>query len=123
MYNIFSSLTIFLLQFPEILNIHDFHIWCLTKSQVVATCHIIMSDQLSSSYPTFSKSLKQFFKNEGITLATIQPEFCSSIDDHNPSCLYKCSKDDENCKSLTCCDQEELDNEISDCTTIICNKS
>ena len=94
-----------------ILNVHELHIWCLTKSQVIATCHLILSPETSNFYSQFSQSLKQFFHKEGISLATVQPEFkfsdrrlCSSH-----SCLIQCSNiTQENCDSLTCCKHENV---------------
>ena len=102
-----------LIQFPIILNIHDLHVWGLTASRIIATCHIILPEFSSKSYEQFSKSLNDFFQRKGIVLATVQPEF----DEQNRSkclselsCLMKCSKFSKtDCDWYTCCANVKTD--------------
>ena len=109
--------------FPEIRSIHDLHIWCLTSSTVIATCHVSLpSNYTEESYSRLSKSMNDFFAREGITSVTIQPEFSYDTDlEHVPptpgqspttlskKCLYTCSssEDGSDCTEFKCCKEEE----------------
>lgn len=107
-------------EFPCILSIHDLHIWCLTSTQVIATCHISLPPHSDLSYNRLSNSLGNFFAREGITLATIQPEFTTLNEESSDvtgtevvakSCLYQCSKSsseaDIDCATLKCCQEDD----------------
>ncbi|CAG9826592.1 unnamed protein product [Diabrotica balteata] len=79
--------------FPDIVNIHDFHIWQLTANKV---------------YKQLIEEVKEFFNDYGITQVTIQPEFFkknASMDSLNskyaPNCLVACLED--GCKENHCC--------------------
>lgn len=113
--------------FPEIRSIHDLHIWCLTSSTIIATCHVSLpSNYTDESYSKLSKDLNEFFNREGITSVTIQPEFSDVAEDDGvvssttstpgPSpktiskkCLYTCSssEDGSDCTEFKCCKEEE----------------
>lgn len=123
-------------RFPEIKSVHDFHIWNLTGSRVIVTCHIIIDSgrcQMNDDdYQQLSVQLNQFFTEEGIHQATVQPEFVDSTSsisssdnqsdadhiDHLNSeslsivqtCLIKCRSNSTECDKLMCCkdDDEKL---------------
>ena len=61
------------LQFPEIVAVHEFHVWQLTGSRIVASLHVMFS--ASSDYNLLATSMKEFFHKEGIHSTTVQPEF------------------------------------------------
>ncbi|XP_057661443.1 uncharacterized protein LOC130897001 isoform X1 [Diorhabda carinulata] len=102
-----ESLKIELLNhFPDIVNIHDFHIWQLTANKVISTVHIIF--QNPKAYKRLIEEVKEFFNDNGITHVTIQPEFFkknASLDSLNskyaPNCLVTCLG--EGCKDHHCC--------------------
>ncbi|CAH1159883.1 unnamed protein product [Phaedon cochleariae] len=98
-------------QFPDIVNIHDFHIWQLSANKIVSTVHIIF--QNPKVYSNVMEEVKEFFKESGITHTTIQPEFFkkdASMDSlrsnkYAPNCLMTCLEDD--CKQNHCCPEYE----------------
>lgn len=100
-------------QFPAILNVHEFHLWQLTNTRVIATLHIVVPSQ--AVYTTIADKLKRFLRDQGISSMTLQPEFCQAT--HITSqCILQCSGG-KLCGSLTCCgrhtdgnDQSELRN-------------
>ncbi|GFT12625.1 hypothetical protein TNCV_5094031 [Trichonephila clavipes] len=89
-------------EFPDLINVHDLHVWRLTTSEVIATVHVILSS--SDIYARIEKRLNQFFLKEGISSATIQPEFPNgSVSEKTKTeCILQCSVNN-NCGALTCC--------------------
>ncbi|CAN7998678.1 unnamed protein product [Ixodes hexagonus] len=86
-------------QFPTILNVHEFHLWQLTNTQVIATVHIVVGSH--AVYVAIADKLNRFFHEQGISSMTVQPEFCQAM--HSTSqCILRCSKA-KNCGPLTCC--------------------
>ncbi|KAF5300038.1 hypothetical protein FQR65_LT09295 [Abscondita terminalis] len=92
--------------FPDVLNVHDLHVWQLTAEKVVSTVHITFKNP--AVYPQLTSHLLIFFQRFGIDQATIQPEFLKddlsrSIQFANvaPSCLIECQTDE--CKESFCC--------------------
>lgn len=59
--------------FPNILNVHEIHVWQLTSSKTVSTAHIIFLN--SDDYLRCTDRLIEFFYQQGISHVTIQPEF------------------------------------------------
>ncbi|XP_022918718.2 proton-coupled zinc antiporter SLC30A1 isoform X1 [Onthophagus taurus] len=94
-----------LAHFPDIINVHDFHVWQLTANKVISTVHIIF--QNPKVYETIKNDINRFFEEQGITQVTIQPEFfpksksTESIVSQKDSCLVKCQE--EACKTNHCC--------------------
>ncbi|XP_076273644.1 zinc transporter 77C [Rhynchophorus ferrugineus] len=92
--------------FPDIINIHDFHIWQLTASKVISTVHIIFENP--KVYRNILEEIKEFFIENGVTQLTIQPEFYRPSDSMEnlssklpPVCLVACQGED--CKLNHCC--------------------
>lgn len=106
-------------RFNVIQNIHEFHIWRLTSSNIVATFHIILPSKNTSEYCSLFEEIKQFLRSKyGIHYITIQPEFNhQQSNDKSPShhniqryinchnqCLVKCPCDiNGTCESKSCC--------------------
>nr|CAH7758697.1 unnamed protein product [Callosobruchus chinensis] len=94
-----------LVHFPDIVNIHDVHVWQLTASKVISTAHIIF--QNPKVYNKIMEEVKSFFVEYGITQVTIQPEFfkthpsTESLNKLIPDCLMACQG--ELCKESHCC--------------------
>ncbi|RWS24247.1 zinc transporter 1-like isoform X2 [Leptotrombidium deliense] len=102
--DVYSLKKSILKEFPQILNVHDLHVWCLTSTEIIATLHIALPSQTTESYFEFTSKLNTYFALNGITLATVQPEFC---DNGFEKCLYICNNE---CDEKTCCkDKEEED--------------
>lgn len=105
--NIESLRSELLEHFPDIINIHDLHIWQLTATKVISTAHIIFENPFV--YSKITERIMDFFREYGITQVTIQPEFINrkqnidsvdSIDDAL-ECLMHCQS--EGCKTSHCC--------------------
>nr|CAI5857652.1 unnamed protein product [Callosobruchus analis] len=117
-----------LVHFPDIVNIHDLHVWQLTANKVISTVHIIFQnpklttfsnlytahtvcrysiDTLLQVYNKIMEEVKSFFVEYGITQVTIQPEFSKthpsteSLNKLIPDCLMACQG--ELCKENHCC--------------------
>lgn len=101
--------------FPNIVNVHEIHVWQLTGDKTVSTAHIIFLNP--QDYLRSTKKLKDFFHHHGITHVTIQPEFYKDSNSmelissqyNNTKCLIRCMK--EECNSRNCCsssDSEDL---------------
>ncbi|KAF5300037.1 hypothetical protein FQR65_LT09294 [Abscondita terminalis] len=107
--NIESLRTQLLEHFPEIVNVHDLHIWQLTATKVISTAHIIFKNP--HVYASIMSSVTEFFQEYGITQVTIQPEFFVKNDDGSESldsakmrCLMHCQS--EGCKTSHCCPED-----------------
>lgn len=93
--------------FPDIVNVHDLHVWQLTADKTISTAHIIFLNP--QVYARVTKDITDFFHEQGITQVTIQPEF---FKDNNSvdlisgygmgQCLVKCNKPE--CYQRYCCD-------------------
>lgn len=101
----------------SVLSVHDLHVWCLTSSTIIATCHVTIKRSRMSSYPLISRSMEKFFAREGISSATIQPEFLDESEFRSSSypCLYKCSNTELDCQELRCCHET-----TDECEAVIC---
>ncbi|KAF5289100.1 hypothetical protein FQA39_LY15202 [Lamprigera yunnana] len=94
--------------FPEIVNIHDLHVWQLTATKVISTAHIIF--QNPHVYAKIMSKVTEFFQEYGITQVTIQPEFFIQTNDKNSietteiRCLMHCQSD--GCKTSHCCPED-----------------
>ncbi|KAJ3643951.1 hypothetical protein Zmor_011164 [Zophobas morio] len=93
--------------FPDIINVHDFHVWQLTATKIISTVHIIFENQ--KSYSKIMDDIKEFLIENGITQVTIQPEFYTKTGSPNklvtPLCLMQCQG--EGCKLNHCCPNYE----------------
>ncbi|KAL3266787.1 hypothetical protein HHI36_010944 [Cryptolaemus montrouzieri] len=112
--NIYSLKVDLVKQFPDIVNVHDFHVWQLTANKVISTVHIIF--QNPEVYTRVRDEIKKHFISNGITQVTIQPEFfIQSGQDRDiiiPTNVIKCLMPCQpSCGSCLCCPEiaEEKD--------------
>jgi len=91
-------------QVPGVLAVHEFHVWQLSGSKIIASAHIRCHNL--NEYMAIAERVKDFFHKEGIHSTTIQPEF---IDEEivsgtvsDKECILECLKD---CSMNTCCGQ------------------
>eukprot|EP00794_Sanderia_malayensis_P007272 gene7272-8083_t len=91
--------------FPAILSVHEFHVWQLAGSKIVASLHLQLPSR--DDYMGMSERIKIFFHDEGIHSTTIQPEFLEerSVDDGKSPCLLKCVS--TTCHESVCCQPRE----------------
>ncbi|KAG0047693.1 hypothetical protein BGZ83_007301 [Gryganskiella cystojenkinii] len=58
---------------PDVLSIHDLHIWQLTNIKMVASLHVKVTNQ--ETFERVSKAVKTIMHRAGVHSTTIQPEF------------------------------------------------
>uniref|UniRef100_A0A1Q3FCP6 Putative zn2+ transporter znt1 n=1 Tax=Culex tarsalis TaxID=7177 RepID=A0A1Q3FCP6_CULTA len=63
--------------FPDIVSVHDLHIWQLSSNKYVSTAHVIFENP--KVYSTINDQLIDFFHDMGINQVTIQPEFSTKL--------------------------------------------
>ncbi len=63
-------------QVPEIEQIHEFHVWQLVATRVVASVHVKMGKHApKDDHMKFAEKIKEVFHNEGIHATTVQLEY------------------------------------------------
>ncbi|XP_070391577.1 proton-coupled zinc antiporter SLC30A1-like isoform X1 [Dermacentor albipictus] len=87
-------------EFPSILNVHEFHLWQLTNTHLIATVHIVFGSP--AVYASIADRLNRYLHEQGITSTTVQPEFCQETHTGGSQCILQCSQA-KHCGSLTCC--------------------
>ncbi|CAF4371302.1 unnamed protein product, partial [Rotaria sp. Silwood2] len=82
-------------QVPGVLAVHEFHVWQLSGSKIIASAHIRCHNL--SEYMAVAEQVKDFFHKEGIHSTTIQPEFIdqqiTSGTVGDKDCILECLKD------------------------------
>lgn len=63
--------------FPIMQNVHEFHIWRLTSTKIVATCHIVLPRMSTAEYASLFNAIRGHLSSPQYRIAyvTIQPEF------------------------------------------------
>ncbi|XP_041463369.1 zinc homeostasis factor 1-like isoform X3 [Lytechinus variegatus] len=72
-------------------NIHEFHVWQLTGSKLIATLHISVSSL--EEYGGVIEQATRILHQEGIHSTTIQPEFICMKESSTESCGIPCPTD------------------------------
>ncbi|KAL2810875.1 cation efflux protein [Aspergillus granulosus] len=103
---------------PDILAVHELHIWRLSQQKVLASVHIAIGDLPVSEFSKLVTTIQECFHAYGIHSATVQPETAGPMDAatleykeeiingitaHEKEvgqCQSKCSAI---CKELACC--------------------
>ncbi|XP_046666802.1 uncharacterized protein LOC124358546 [Homalodisca vitripennis] len=90
--------------FPDIVNVHELHVWRLTVDKTYCTAHIIFLNP--KEYTRITNDISRFFLDQGITHVTIQPEFYKDLNkadllSSNSDCLVQCKED--LCMERHCC--------------------
>ncbi|CAB4054492.1 SLC30A1 [Lepeophtheirus salmonis] len=65
-------------EFPEVAEVHEFHVWNLVGSRIVASLHVTLKRQ-SDNNMEISRKIKEFFHRQGIHSTTIQLEYGRSL--------------------------------------------
>lgn len=58
---------------PDVISIHDLHIWQLTNIKMVASLHVLVTNQ--EAFERVSRNVKTIMHRAGVHSTTIQPEF------------------------------------------------
>lgn len=59
--------------FPEISDVHEWHVWQLDPSRVIATAHVVLKN--TDNCWIVQNNIIEFLESKGITSVTLQPEF------------------------------------------------
>ncbi len=82
-----------IVQFANILDVHDLHIWSLTSTQYILSCHIVVEDKMTMlEVQQILQDIEQAMLKLGIQHVTIQTEIltqnhlqCSNTANHTQS--------------------------------------
>ena len=73
-----QALSLELMRIPDLLELHELHVWTLSSSKLVASMHVIVME--NSDFMSISDRMKEILHSFGIHSTTIQPEFISSLE-------------------------------------------
>lgn len=74
---------------PDVVDIHDVHLWPLAHNHVAFSAHILVNDQTLKEVETTKKNIEEILRENGIDHSTLQIE-CSCVDcDNNLYCQVK----------------------------------
>merc|ERR1712013_676826 len=86
--------------FPEIISVHEFHVWQLAGNKIIASVHVKFPSR--ADYNRISVNMKEFFHCEGIHSTTFQPEFQQEkVKEEGGECLLSCVS--TSCEEKVCC--------------------
>jgi len=87
--------------FPEIISVHEFHVWQLAGNKIIASVHVKFPTR--ADYNRISTNMKEFFHCEGIHSTTFQPEFQEGKgkEGKENQCLLSCVS--KSCQEKVCC--------------------
>ncbi|OJJ84836.1 putative di-, tri-valent inorganic cation transporter [Aspergillus glaucus CBS 516.65] len=100
---------------PGVLAIHELHIWRLNQQKVLASVHVVVSENTMPEFLKIAKTMNECFHEYGIHSVTLQPEITSHIpvkeDQESEEMQYLRRKSLEKCQvvcsrvceDLTCC--------------------
>ncbi|MDA8325875.1 MAG: cation diffusion facilitator family transporter [Nitrospiraceae bacterium] len=74
--------------FPDVMGVHDVHLWALTKGHVMFTAHIWVKDEKLSHVQQLSDKLKAMLATAGIDHATLEFQ-CGECQDKGIFCEIK----------------------------------
>eukprot|EP00457_Paulinella_chromatophora_P002194 gb/GEZN01002198.1/.p1 GENE.gb/GEZN01002198.1/~~gb/GEZN01002198.1/.p1 ORF type:complete len:769 (-),score=107.45 gb/GEZN01002198.1/:264-2570(-) len=85
-----------ILLIPGVHEIHELHVWLLTKRIIVCSVHVTMEN--SQDFSRICEGIKKLMHAHGIHTSTIQPEFVELSDHH--------LKEKDHCNEILC--EEEI---------------
>jgi len=88
-----EALTKKIIDMPDVIDIHDVHLWPVAHNHVAFSAHILVDDKNLSEVEATKKNIEQMLRENGVDHSTLQIE-CSCINCDNN--LYCQVKDDEN---------------------------
>ncbi|CAL8110928.1 unnamed protein product [Orchesella dallaii] len=105
--------------FPEVFDIHEFHVWQLTPARIIASVHVVL--QKPAGYLSIQNNIIHFLHEKGISHVTMQPEFLQMTEGEIESpqtirrrkCFLPCCSDDE-CHDMQCCKDDDDDHDHDD---------
>jgi cobalt-zinc-cadmium efflux system protein len=74
---------------PDVIDIHDVHLWPVAHNNVAFSAHILVDDKTLGEVETTRKNIENMLKEAGVDHSTLQME-CSCVDcDNNLYCQIK----------------------------------
>lgn len=67
-----------ILRIPNVISVHDLHIWSLSESKLVASMHILVKSH--EEFAACSQSVRKVLHRFGVHSTTIQPELLDLAD-------------------------------------------
>ncbi len=80
---------------PEVIDVHDLHVWTITPQIVALSAHVLVKDQPVTNTHTIGEHLREELASFGIEHATLQFE------------CQDCQNGDTFCSKLNHCDEED----------------
>jgi len=90
---------VLLVKFPDILNVHEMHVWTLNPGNLVLSAHV--KYKTKEAYYELQDQVENFFREHDFKMVTIQPEFQDDCGIEDGSCTWPCLGKD--CSGMTCC--------------------
>ena len=78
---------------PDVVDIHDVHLWPVAHNHVAFSAHILVDDKTLKEVEATKKNIEEMLRENGVAHSTLQIE-CSCVDCDNS--LYCQIKHDEN---------------------------
>ena len=63
-----------ILNFPEVIDVHDIHVWALSSKDLYLTGHIVVDEKYLEKADSIIKKIEKKLREEGINHITLQPE-------------------------------------------------
>ncbi|KAL0230838.1 hypothetical protein PCE1_003215 [Barthelona sp. PCE] len=92
-----------LMEIPDIVGVHDLHIWSLVRSTIVCSAHVTVVD--SADWNSVATVAKRMLHDVGVHSTTLQPEFVQlqeGVTLNFDDCSFRCCE-----KAKACCQKHE----------------
>lgn len=84
-----------IIDMPEVIDIHDVHLWPISHNHVAFSAHILVNDQTLSEVETTKKNIEEMLKENGVGHSTLQIECrCLTCDNGSLYCPVEGMKTD-----------------------------
>jgi zinc transporter 1 len=106
-----------ILSIPNIVDVHELHVWQLSDTQMIASVHIVVPTpsnmdittekprDMEKRYMDLAAKVKHKLHGHGIHSTTVQPEYAPESDDcekeSEHTCMLRCTSTD--CQDKMCC--------------------
>jgi cobalt-zinc-cadmium efflux system protein len=81
---------------PDVIDIHDVHLWPLAHNHVAFSAHVLVDDKTLKEVETTKKRIEEMLRENGVDHTTLQIECsCATCDNGNLYCPLKCGDSDE----------------------------
>jgi len=71
-----------IIDMPEVIDMHDVHLWPISHNHVAFSAHILVNDQTLSEVETTKKNIEEMLKENGVNHSTLQIESSSASCDN-----------------------------------------